>query len=83
MYNYRIIIMMEYVGEGVDYNSGSYTVQFNVGVTRVPFNISLNNDNIMEGNETFNLKINTQSLPNGVTVGSSQTTVTILANDRK
>ena len=75
---------MEYVGGGVDYNSGPYTVQFNAGVTRVLFNISINDDNIMEANELFNLNINTQSLPSSVTVGDpGQTTVTILSNDRK
>ena len=75
---------MEYVGGGVDYDSGPYIVQFDVGVTRVSFNISLNDDNIMEGNELFNLSINTQSQYSSVTVGDyGQTTVTILPNDRK
>ena len=75
---------MEYVGGGVDYDSGPYVVQFDVGVTRVSFNVSLNDDNIMEGNELFNLSINTQSLSSSVTVGDyGQTTVTILPNDRK
>ena len=74
---------MEYVGGGVDYNSGQHNVQFNIGVTRVSFNISIKNDNIMEGNESFALSINS-SLPSSVTIGDhSQTTVTILANDRK
>ena len=73
---------MEYVGGGVDYNSGPYSVQFNVGVIRASFDVSINNDNILEGDETFNLNINTSSLPSGVTVGApSQTTVTIPAND--
>ena len=75
---------MEYVGGGVDYNSGSYSIQFNIGVTKASFNISINDDNIMEGNESFSLSINTQSLSNEVTVGDhGQTTVTILPNDRK
>ena len=84
MYNYRIIIIMEYVGGGVDYNSGSYSIQFNIGVTKASFNISINDDNIMESNESFSLSINTQSLSNEVTVGDhGQTRVTILPNDRK
>ena len=73
---------MEYVGEGVDYNSGPYSVQFNVGVTRVSFNVSINNDNILEEDEIFNLNINSSSLTNRITIGDhSQTTVTILDND--
>ena len=75
---------MEYVGGGVDYNSGPYTIQFDVGVIRALFDVSVNNDNISEGDETFNLKINAQSLPDSVTIGDpGQTTVTILTNDGK
>ena len=75
---------MEYVGGGVDYNFGSYTFQFNVGVTSVPFNVSINNDNILEDDEMFNLHINTLSLLSSVTIGDhGQTTVTIVANDGK
>ena len=73
---------MEYVGGGVDYNSGPYNVQFNAGVTRVSFNVSINNDNILEEDETFNLNVNSISLTNRITIGDpSQTTVTILDND--
>ena len=73
-----------YVGQSIDYDSGPYTVQFNAGDTRVSFNVSVNDDNVLEGNETFNLKINASSLPNGVTVDDpGQTTVTIVDNDGK
>ena len=81
MYNYRIIIIMEYVGGGVDYNSGPYTVQFNAGVTHVPFDVSINEDDILEGNETFNLIIDSSSLPSKVTIANGQATVTIVDND--
>ena len=75
---------MEYVGGGVDYNSGPYNVQFDAGMTRMSFAILINNDDILEEDEIFNLKINAQLLPDSVTAGDpGQTTVTILANDRK
>jgi len=75
---------MEYVGGGVDYNSGPYTVQFEAEVTSVSFNVSINNDIILEANETFNLNIDASSLPSSVTVvDRGQTTVTIVANDSK
>ena len=75
---------MEYVGGGVDYNSGPYTVQFEAGVTSVSVSVSLNNDNILEGNETFNLNIDEPSLPNSVTIGDhGQCTITVVANDGK
>ena len=68
----------------MDYNSGPYTVQFNVGVTNSSFNVMINNDNVLENDETFNLNINTSSLPSGVAIVSpDQATVTIPANDGK
>ena len=76
---------MEYVGGGVDYISGPYTVLFNPGETTLSFNIPISNDNIQENDETFQLRINAFTLPNNVTVGDQGffSTVTILANDRK
>ena len=79
MYNYRIIIIMEYVGGGVDYNSGPYTVQFDVGLLSTTLNISINDDDIFEDNEMFSIGIDSSSLPNRVTIGNhSRSTVTII-----
>ena len=73
---------MEYVGGGVDYNSGPYTIQYSVGVTRVSFNVSIKNDIVLEGDEIFSLNVDSSSLPGHITVGDpGQATVTILAND--
>ena len=67
----------------MDYTSGPYSVTFPAGVTNVPFNISIIDDNIFEENENFTLTINS-SLPTGVMVGNpDQATVTIVDNDRK
>ena len=53
-------------------------------MTSVPFNIPINDDNILEGLEDFILTINPSSLPTGVSVGNpGQATVTIVDNDRK
>ena len=53
-------------------------------MTLASFNVPINNDNILESNETFDLIIDSSSLPNNVTVGDpGQTTVIILANDRE
>ena len=74
----------DFIGEGVDYNSGPYNVRFDVRVTRVSLTISINDDDILEYSETFNLNVNESSLPNSVTVGDhSKTTVTILDDDGK
>ena len=49
----------------------------------VPFSVSINDDNIFEDNENFNLTINS-SLPTGIMVGNpGQVTMSIVDNDCK
>ena len=68
----------------MDYINGPYTVTFYADITNVSFNVSINDDDILEGNENFILAINQSSLPNNVTVGDSgEATVTIVDNDGK
>ena len=55
---------------GVDYNSGPYNVTFPAGVTSVSFTITINNDNVLEDHETFNLIIAEDSLPENVILGN-------------
>ena len=67
----------------MDYNSGPFTVKFSAGMTRVPFNVSIHEDDILEGNETFNLImiIDSSLLSSKVNTANVQTTVTIVDND--
>ena len=70
----------------MDYVSGPYTVTFPAGMTNVPFDIPINDDNVFEGSETFMLTIDPNSLPNDVSVSvgtPDQATVTIVDNDGK
>ena len=68
----------------MDYNSGPYTVQFDAGVISASFSISINGDDIYEDSETFNISIDSSSLPKRVTVGDNgHSAVTILDNDGK
>ena len=68
----------------MDYNSGPYTVQFDVGLMHATLNISINNDNIFEDNEMFSIGIDSSSLPNRVTIGNhSRSTMTIIESVRK
>ena len=68
----------------MDYTSGSYTVSFPAGQTRITFNVSINDDNIFEIDENFMLTIDETLLPTGVIHGNpNQTTVTIVDDDRK
>ena len=63
----------------MDYGSGPYTVTIPAGTTSVPFNIPINDDMILEGNEDFMLTIIPSSLPTNVSVSSpDQATVTIV-----
>ena len=51
-------------------------------MTSIPFNIPINNDNILEVDEDFTLTIMHSILPNGVTRGSiGQAAVTIVDDD--
>ena len=67
----------------MDYTPGPYSVTFPTGITSVPLNIPINDDNIFENNEIFFLTINS-SLPTGVMSGNpDQATVIIVDNDCK
>ena len=69
-------------GGGVDYDSGPSDITFPAGETLAVFNVSINDDNIVEDNESFTLSIDLSSLPNGVTViNPNQTTVNIMDDD--
>ena len=58
---------------------------FAAGVTSVPFDVIINDDNIIETNENITLTIAVNSLPRKVTtnVTTAQTIVTIFDNDSK
>ena len=69
---------------GEDYNSETFTVKFNAGITRAPFNVAIKEDELFEGNENFTLSIKSSSLPSRVTVTNpKQATVTIVDNESK
>ena len=54
------------------------------GITSVPFDIPITNDDILEQNENFNLTINSSSLSSRVTVANPhQANVTIMDDDSK
>ena len=69
---------------GEDYEPGPYTVAFLAKITSAFLDISITNDEIFEGNETFDLALNLSSLPPNVTVGDiGRATVLILNDDGK
>ena len=67
---------------GVDYDSGPYNVLFHAEETSVIFNVSINDDDLLEDEETFNLTITSSSLPRGIFINNpAQVTVTIMDDE--
>ena len=69
----------------IDYDSGPYNVTFIAGEISVTLNISINDDRILESDETFDVTINTALLPINVDVVNNvrDVTVTIVDDDGK
>ena len=82
---YDELLQVYYVIDGgVDYGPGPYMVRFLPGEISASFNISITDDDVLEGNERFNLIIDSSSLPNRVTVTTpDHANVTIVDNDGK
>ena len=71
-------------GGGIDYNSGPYRVTIPAKQRSVFFSVFINDDEILEDNETFNLTINSTSLPDRIIVTNlNKATVIIEDNDGK
>ena len=67
---------------GTDYESRPYSLSFSQGITRIPFKVSIIDDNICEDIESFNVAIDPSSLPKNVTVDyPSEVTVFIMDDD--
>ena len=76
------ISVLHYLTGGNDYVSGPYTVEIPVGQTHLELDVSIVDDNIVEGNEYFILVITPGSLPNKVNpVNPDRTNITIVDND--
>ena len=82
--NNLIIMTFIYTG-GKDYDSEPIVAKFDVLTTSVSFSVSINEDDMLEANETFNLIIDASTLTNSkITVSDpGQVTVTIVDNDSK
>ena len=61
-----------------------YNITIPAGQTTFSFNVSIIDDDVLEGNEDFNLIILAESLPNNITLGDhNRSTVTIVDEDSK
>ena len=62
---------------GSDFTAGSGTLTFAPGVTSQTFTVTLTNDTVFEGSETFTVNL---SAPTGATLGTASSTTTIVDN---
>ena len=75
--------MLILLSSGVnDYATGPYNVMIPAGQTNVRFDVTIMDDNVVENDENINLAINSNMLPNKITLGiPGRTMVTIVDND--
>ena len=66
---------------GDDYNVGPYSVIIPAGETSGSFEISIIDDQMLENNESFDLNIDINTLPDDVTLGSPDSATMIIIND--
>ena len=79
---YRHVLLLYIAGGGDDYNSGPHIVIFPIGSTTASFNITINDDGVLEDDEVFNVSI--ISITNGHIVGTpAVATVTIIDTSSK
>ena len=79
----RLISNDETASGGSDFTAGPYTVDFPAGDTRATLRIAIEDDNVPEESEAFNVTIVALNLPAGVSVGTpSGATVTIRDDDQ-
>ena len=72
------------INGGVDYRSGPYNVTFPAMETKGQFNVAINNDHVLEGNENFNVTVRALSLSSRVVVGNpARATVIVVDDDGK
>ena len=63
---------------------GQYNITIPAGQTTFSFDVSIIDDDVLEGNEEFDLIILAESLPNNITLGDhNRSTVTIMDDDSK
>ena len=75
-----IVISNDHIG-GDDYTIEASLVMIPAGETNGSFEISIIDDKMVESDESFDLNINTNTLPDGITLGSPDTTTVIITND--
>jgi len=76
-----VIILNDHVGRNIDYSSGPYILTYPARQTSYQFVIRITDDNVLENFETFNLTIDSLSLPNNITTSVPSETVVLIVDD--
>jgi len=71
-------LLSYFVGMEQDYFSGPYFITFPAGITESMFSIAIINDDVLEETETFDIIINSSTLPSNVTNGEPGGVVVII-----
>ena len=79
--NFIAVMMVIYAVEGNDYTPGPYSVRIPAGETNPSFIISIIDDNMYERDESFQLLVDTSSLPEGVIPGNLARAEVTIRND--
>ena len=77
----NILLDDTYLGGDIDYDSGPYNVTFPSGEKNAAFTITINNDTVLEYDETFNLTIIESSLPENFILGEIYLAKVTIIND--
>ena len=92
LFTFPMIVMVIFIntiaGDGIDYDSGPYVVKFPAKSTSATFDVSVNDDKLLETDEIFSLNIGSSSLPRRVfgsriLIFPGQTTVLIIDDDKQ
>ena len=84
MHNRLPILIILFLGNGQDYDSGQYNITFAAGVVNISFGIQITDDQVLEQDEFFVLSLHSLFNNNNITVGNvSQAVVIILNTDSK
>ena len=69
MYVYVCMYVCTYVGSGIDFNSDPFTITIDAGATIGTEYVSVTCDDVLEGLETFDMRLTLTRRVSGLTLG--------------
>ena len=81
MVKQQFIFMYYFMYVGDDYESGPFNITIPAGESLVPFNISIIDDDVFEGNESFCITVDRSSLPSRIIVSAVCLSIATIVDD--